>query len=397
VTISPFKALLIPALCLAFFLLYLFLERVALQKRLKKIPLRICVNGTRGKSTVTRLIASVLAEAGYRVLAKTTGSKPVLIFPDKTEKEIKRAGKPTILEQKQVLSVACEVHADALVVEMMSIRPENSRVESEKLLRPQVLVMTNVRLDHVDDMGRTKPEIAASLAEAIPSRGPLLVMEEELYPVFQAASDKKETRIIEVARSAGREIGGQEFEENVRLTLAVAGFFGISKDMAFRGMAKAQPDFGGLKVWTTMSEGKAAAWYLASAFAANEPESTQKVLSLLRERFPQLPSRMIALLNLREDRGDRTRQWLEALKTGFFDAFEHLVFIGDHARALGRKKLSGPLAKTKISASAERCPQKIMDEIFGREIGGAVIIGMGNMAGLGGELVNHWAQIGVSL
>jgi hypothetical protein len=38
-----------------------------------------------------------------------------------------------------------------------------------------------------------------------------------------------------------------------------------------------------------------------------------------------------------------------------------------------------------------------MDEIFGREIGGAVIIGMGNMAGLGGELVNHWAQIGVSL
>jgi poly-gamma-glutamate synthase PgsB/CapB len=339
----------------------------------------------------------VLAEAGHRVLAKTTGSKPVLIFPDKTEKEIKRAGKPTILEQKQVLRAACEVHADALVVEMMSIRPENSRVESEKLLRPRVLVMTNVRLDHVDDMGQTKPEIAASLAEAIPSRGTLLVREEELYPVFQAVADKKETRIIKVARSAGRKIGGQEFEENVCLTLAVAEFLGISKDTAFRGMAKAQPDFGGLKVWTTMSEGKVAAWYLASAFAANEPESTQKVLSLLRERFPQLPSRMIALLNLREDRGDRTRQWLEALKAGFFDAFEHLVFIGDHARVLGRRKLSGPSAKIKISALAERCPQKIMDEIFGREIGGAVIIGMGNMAGLGGELVDYWARIGVSL
>ncbi len=395
--ISAFKALLICSLCLAFFLFYLFFERVTLQKRLEKIHLRICVNGTRGKSTVTRLIASALTEAGYRVLAKTTGSKPVLIFPDKTEKEIKRAGKPTILEQKHVLTVAGEAQADALVVEMMSIRPENSKVESEKLLKPHVLVMTNVRLDHMDDMGQTKPEIAASLAKAIPSRGTLLVMEDEFYPAFQAVADKKGTRIIKVSRSAGREIGGQEFEENVRLTLAAAEFLGLSKDTAFRGMAKAQPDFGGLKVWMTRVEGEGPAWYLASAFAANEPESTQKVLSLLRVRFPKLPSRMIALLNLREDRGDRTRQWLEALKVGFFDSFEHLVFIGGHAQVLGRKKLSGPSAKTKISALAERCPQKIMDEIFGREIGGAVIVGMGNMGGLGGELVNHWARIGVSL
>ncbi len=36
---------------------------------------------------MTRLIAACLREAGYSVLAKTTGSKPIIIFPDGEEKE----------------------------------------------------------------------------------------------------------------------------------------------------------------------------------------------------------------------------------------------------------------------------------------------------------------------
>ncbi|SVE24307.1 uncharacterized protein METZ01_LOCUS477161, partial [marine metagenome] len=48
-------------------------------KALGKIPLRIHVNGSRGKSSVTRLVAAGLRSGGLKVLAKTTGSAPRII------------------------------------------------------------------------------------------------------------------------------------------------------------------------------------------------------------------------------------------------------------------------------------------------------------------------------
>ena len=50
------------------------LERVVHRRNLAKIPLRIHVNGTRGKSSVTRLIAAALRAHGTVTCAKTTGT-----------------------------------------------------------------------------------------------------------------------------------------------------------------------------------------------------------------------------------------------------------------------------------------------------------------------------------
>ena len=48
-------------------------------RALNRIPIRIHVNGTRGKSSVTRLISAGLREAGFAVLGKTTGSDPRIL------------------------------------------------------------------------------------------------------------------------------------------------------------------------------------------------------------------------------------------------------------------------------------------------------------------------------
>jgi len=377
---------------LAILLAYLLLERIRHEKALGRIVLRIAVAGTRGKSSVTRLIAAVLHESGKRVVAKTTGSKPVVILPDGREKEIVRTGTPSILEQKKLVELASRLKADALVVETMSIRPENSRAESAKLVRPHILALTNVRLDHIDDMGQTKEAIAASLAEGIPADGTLVVLEEEDFAVFHEVAAKRRATVMRVPKNTGLEAGGEfEFVENVRLALAVADVLKIPPETAFRGMAAAQPDFGSLKVWATERSGRA--WHLASAFAANEPESTARVLEMMRRR-PGLPSRSIALLNLRSDRGDRTRQWLAAIRTGFFDGFDHLVFIGSHAPAFSRKSAAWFGTKARVAAIAGHDPARIMDRVFALIPEGGLVVGTGNMGGPGKALVGYWSRIG---
>jgi gamma-polyglutamate synthase len=376
----------------ALLLVYLAIERVRHKKALGRIPLRIAVTGTRGKSSVTRLIAAIARESGRRVVAKTTGSKPVVILPDGRENEIVRTGTPSILEQKKLIKLASRLKADALVVETMSIRPENLRAESAKLIRPHILALTNVRLDHMDDMGQTKEAIAASLAGAIPADGTLVVLEEEDFAVFHDVAAKKRATVVRVPKKPELEAGGDfEFVENVRLALAVADVLKIPRETALRGMAVAQPDFGSLKIWATERLGRT--WHLASAFAANEPESTARVLAMIRCR-PDLPSRSVALLNLRPDRGDRTRQWLAAVRGGFFDGFDHLVFVGEHARALSRKSTAWFGTKAHVATVAGRDPAKIMDRVFALVPEGGLVVGMGNMGGPGEALVGYWNRIG---
>ena len=71
---------------LSFLLLLLtiagYIEIYIHNNSLLKIPIRIHVNGARGKSSVTRLIAAGLRAGGITTMAKTTGSAPRIIDKD---------------------------------------------------------------------------------------------------------------------------------------------------------------------------------------------------------------------------------------------------------------------------------------------------------------------------
>jgi poly-gamma-glutamate synthase PgsB/CapB len=372
-------------LCLLF-----YLERRSLERQLRRIPLRIAVTGTRGKSTVTRLIAAALKEAGYTVLAKTTGSKPALILPDGREEELVRKGFPTILEQKRVLRRAADLGVRALVVEMMSIRPEFLAVESRRLLRPHVLLVTNVRLDHREEMGRTKPEIARSLASAIPPGAVVLLPEGEGTSDFEHAAASVQARIIRVGR------GGESsfFDQDNSLAEALATHLGVPAEIARRGFVSARPDFGSLKAWQAELGTPPASWILVSAFAANEPESSELVLAQLRERVARGDRPLVGLLSFRPDRGDRTRQWLDAQEKGFFAGFRRVYLVGAHGHALRIKK--GVEGRRVFFPLSERSPSAITDKIVSQEGRASVLVGLGNIGGIGGALVEHWQEIGRS-
>jgi poly-gamma-glutamate synthase PgsB/CapB len=357
------------------------------------------VTGTRGKSSVVRLIAASLRKAGLRVLAKTTGTLPVLIFPDGQEKEIERRGNPSLLEGKKVMKIAAQHQVKALVAELMSIQPEYGFAESVQMIKPDILVVTNVGLDHLAQMGMTRMEIARSLAVAIPPRCTVFVLHEEFLPLLEEAAEKLKSKIVIVRQDSYREfltsqkdMFPYEFEENLRLALAVSDFLGLKKELALEGISRAQPDFGRLKIWKAKAGVPPSDFHLVSAFAANDPLSTEKILSKIEERFPLKKKRTIGLLNLRPDRGDRTLQWAEALQKGHFKLFDRWVFIGGHALAL-KKKLKS-LKKIRISVMKEKSPSAIMAKLAAMEKGDVVLVGLGNMAGAGRELVKYWERIG---
>src|SRR5688572_3631475 len=95
-------------------------ELVVHRRNLRKIPIRVHVNGTRGKSSVTRLIAGALRESGTVTCAKTTGTLARFIQPDGKELPIYRPAGPNVLEQKRMVALAAAHEARALVIECMA-------------------------------------------------------------------------------------------------------------------------------------------------------------------------------------------------------------------------------------------------------------------------------------
>ncbi len=359
------------------------------------------MTGTRGKSSVTRLIYSLLREGGYRVLAKTTGSQAVILYPDGREEEIRRRGLPTVLEQKSILRLGESLPIDALVSEMMSIRPEMGTVESAQILKPQILVITNVHLDHLAEMGPTKERIARGFAASIPRRGTVIVAEDEFLPVYKKAVARLETELIPVSMDFlpdpslfDRKSLPFDWEENTRLALAVAEFLNLDKNLSLRGIEKAPPDLGNLKMWRMGIDSLPYHLECVSCFAANDPESTRLVLSRLKAMKRIEGKKWIGLLNLRKDRGDRTRQWLEALKDGAFPEFERIYLVGIHARAF--MKRFGASRKISFDVLKGKQPEMLMNQIIHREQGDRLLVGLGNMVGVGRKLVDYWEKMGES-
>lgn len=360
--------------------------------------MRIAVTGTRGKSSLVRLLTACLKEGGFRVLAKTTGSKAVITYPDGQQEEIKRLSAATILEQKELLKIGAELKVNSLVCELMSLNPESAWIESIKILKPHILVITNVRLDHLAQMGSSREEIANSLAFSIPEKSTIFVPKAEFFSVFQKKAEKMKARIIQVSEEAWPDrirsdlkLPYLEFRENIGLTRAVAGYLGIREETAWRGITKVEPDFGCLKIWKLSLSSQVGGLYLANAFAANDPQSSRQAISELLKKKDLAAKKIIGLLNFRRDRGDRTIQWLKALNRNIFPEIDEFYLAGEHSQAFLRRVHKDIKSKVKIVTSND--PEGIIDQITSGRKEEILLIGMANMGGLGQEMVNYWQRM----
>src|SRR5690606_30516118 len=151
---------------------------LALHRRnLARIPIRVHVNGTRGKSSVTRLTAAALREAKIVTCAKTPGTLARMILPDGRELPIFRPAGANIIEQRRIVAAAAANGARALVVECMALQPELQSLSEFKMVRATHAVITNARPDHLDVMGPTEADVAWALSGMVPVGGKLYTAE----------------------------------------------------------------------------------------------------------------------------------------------------------------------------------------------------------------------------
>jgi poly-gamma-glutamate synthase PgsB/CapB len=383
-------------LCLAVFLLFLLWERYALGRARRRIALRITVTGTRGKTSVARLLAAILKADGRRVVAKTTGSEARILLPDGGEIELDRNVSPSILEQKKLIHRAARLRADCLVAEIMSLRPENHFVESRLLFRPNLVAITNVRLDHTEIMGETESGIASVLALDICPGSTTFLPRHELCPAFRAEAQRCGAALSPVAGGFASDFlqnpadpAGLEFGENLDLVCAIAAHLGIRPAVVTEGIRNARHDIGRVRVSRYLRSDGSAPIYLVNAFAANDPASTLQVLEKVAAAHPEAAGNVVGVFNLRKDRLPRTLQWISVLNEKRDRPFRKIYLVGDHTSVI-RRRLPGAHA---IPSGA---PEEITQAIAEAVTEPAIVFGFGNIKGPGKLLAEHWNRIGES-
>lgn len=275
-------------------------ENALHQRALRRIPIRILVNGTRGKTTVTRMAASALNAAGIRTYAKTTGSEARWIFPDGSEQAYRKENRPvSIMEQLPFVRLAVKGKAQAIVVECMAQRPENQRLMGERLIRPNYVLMTNAYVDHVEEIGRTEEETVAVLCQSVPMDS-VVIAHDERFGLYGKTLILAKDGVPDGAFDA---CPFPVHEDNARLVLALTQALGIERDTAIRGMQAAKPDIGMVK------EIRVEDCLVRNAFAANDPVSFAEAAQECAARGPYR-----LLFNHRDDRAYRLEAFAQVLR-----------------------------------------------------------------------------------
>ncbi len=311
-------------------LLRWFGESLGHSQRLRMVPHRIHVNGIRGKSTVTRLVAGMLREADMVTVGKSTGSFAAVIDPNGEDRPLHRTGSPTILEQINVVKDWVTPFVDAIVMECMAVNPRYQKVSEERIIRSTIGVITNVREDHQDVMGETLPEIARSLMSSCPKNGILITAEQnpEILDIMFDEARKRGTSLIVADPSKVRpeEVAAFDyisFEENIAIVLAMAELLNIPRHIAMAGMVKAPADPGVLRIERYKVAGKNLTW--ANLFAVNDRESMIAVAEKLKPYVGEHTT-SVGILNNRTDRQRRALQFADIAVNDL--SFDRLVTFG---------------------------------------------------------------------
>jgi len=364
-------------------------EHVRHRRSLGRIPIRIHVNGTRGKSSVTRLIAAGLRAGSVRTVAKTTGSAARFVHADGTEEPVRRSGPPNIKEQIAIMRQAAGEGARALVIECMAVRPDLQQVSEDKVVHSTIGVVTNVRPDHLEVMGPTLGNVALALAGTVPRGGQFFTAEHEFTGLFRETAARRGSafHLSDPGAVSDEDLQGFsyiEHPENIGLALDVCEAVGVSREVALSGMRSVTPDAGALRRIPLRQGGKEID--LVTAFAANDPASTLVIWDRLGlgEREPDA---VVLLVNLRGDRMRRSKDLAEIfhrrIRAGAY------VLIGDQTKLFRRLVIGRGVPAGAVVDMGGAPAEEIYRVLLEVAPSGSTVLGVGNIGGAGAAFLDY--------
>ncbi|MDQ0257230.1 poly-gamma-glutamate synthase PgsB/CapB [Evansella vedderi] len=383
---------LIPIMSILLLLIGIF-EYKQHQKNVKKIPIRINVNGVRGKSTVTRLITGILKEAGLKTVGKTTGTQARMIYwnTPKEEPIIRDPEGPNIKEQKRVVRETAQLNVDALVSECMAVNPDYQIIFQDVLVQANIGVIVNVLEDHMDVLGPTLDDVARAFVSTIPYNGHLIVNESPYVEYYREKAAERNTKLIvadnsKITEEYLRKFSYIIFPENAALALAVAEALEIDEETARAGMINAHPDPGALRITPIEHNGKVSEF--VNAFAANDAHSTLAIWDRVQQLgYPG--EQPIVIMNCRPDRVDRTEQFardvLPKMKIG------KLVLLGSVVSPIITAYEGGFIEADELINLEGKKAQEVA-KILRAQVNGDVMFGIGNIHGVAEEVIELFEE-----
>ncbi len=361
--------ILLLALTGAYFL-YLLAERLLASNRRKRLEHVVHINGTRGKSAVTRLIAAGLQAGGVKTCAKTTGTVPMLLTVSGEEHKIRRLGPANIREQLWALHAAARQKARVLAIECMAVDPALQRLTQRQMLRADIGVITNVRPDHPQEMGGTLEAVCDALSGTIPEGGRLFTAERALFDRLTQNARAHHAAILQCLPAPEEEAAFKkiDFPENVALALAVCVALGVDRETALDGMRTLYRRDPYALSYHALPGGA----LFVNAMAANDTASTGAVLAEALGREDAGSRRLTLVLNNRADRAARTGQMIRWAG----EVQPYTVFLMGAAGPWAARRLRAMGLKRVFCIAAARLDLRVFGE-------NDLVFAAGNIAGEG--------------
>lgn len=337
---------------------------------LKRTSLRIAVMGVRGKSSTVHRLAEIFTRKGYKTFAKVTGNKPHLILNGFVI-PIERFDPAVALyenirsymEITPVLeSYSEKLKKDVAIIENQAITEYTTRMVNEIFFKPDIVVITNVRQDHLATLGKNKQEIARSFARSVP-KGTIVISGEqnEVLSEYMKKEIEKHGSVFKQVEIPPEHKGllGAETVHALNFVLKEINEVPLSFEELDSYIQLMQPkwlELGIEEIETTESmSGNQSPFLLFNAAEVNDVESTEMIRRLLAGKDKILP-----FLYLREERRDRSYSFVNYLNFLSEKGYIEEVHLAGKNTSPFARKIKVPTVEYKNSDDVK----KVLDNLL---------------------------------